>query len=340
MRRHLLALVPCLVFAVACGDTSGGGDVPDAQSGVDAAARDAVADASSPDVVAPADGGGADGATSDAGKAPLTIFTILFENHDYAEIVGSPNAPYFNQLIASYGLATNYHDSGTHPSLPNYLTLASGDPQYLGVIDLDPTIFPFPKKVANLGTQLEAAKIPWRSYQESMGTACKLSGAGTYAPKHDPFLYFDDMQNGANGLCAARNVDYGQFAADLAAGTYRFMWITPNLTNDGHDPQNDPVTGLKQADAWAKVNVPLILNSAAFQANGILFITWDEAEGRNGDSKSQIPMIVASPRLKSVGYKTSVKYGHKSWLATVEDLLGLPRLPTVANEPAMTEFFK
>src|SRR4051812_37006276 len=36
------------------------------------------------------------------------IFTIVLENHDYAEIVGSSNAPYINSLINQYGLATNY----------------------------------------------------------------------------------------------------------------------------------------------------------------------------------------------------------------------------------------
>ena len=334
MRRTPLLFSSLLLLVVACGD-AGSSTEPDASGTPDANKADTGGNKDA----AVTDSSTTDSSTPDGG-APLTIFTILFENHDYKEVVGSPNAPYFNSLIATYGLATNYHDSGTHPSLPNYLVLASGDPQYIGVIDLDPTTFPFPKKAANLGTQLQAKGIKWRSYQESMGTACKLSGSGTYAPKHDPFLYFDDMQNGANGLCAATNVDYSQFAADLAGGTYRFMWITPNLTNDGHDPANDPVAAIKQSDAWAKTNVDLILQSAAFKANGILFITWDEAEGRNGDSTSQIPMIIVSPNIKSAGYKSAVKYGHKSWLATVEDLLGLPRLATVTNEPAMTEFFK
>src|SRR5262245_59552034 len=65
-----------------------------------------------------------------------TIFTILLENHDYNEIVGSADAPYINSLIAMGGLATNYMDSGTHPSLPNYLYLISGDTQYPGIIDV------------------------------------------------------------------------------------------------------------------------------------------------------------------------------------------------------------
>jgi phospholipase C len=245
-----------------------------------------------------------------------------------------------NSLIAAYGLATNYDDSGVHPSLPNYLTMISGAPQYPGKVDLVPTAKPFPVAAPNLGTQLQAAGIPWRSYQESMGTSCKLSNSGNYAPKHDPFLYFTDIQTGANGLCAKTNVDYSQFAADLASGAYRYMWITPNLLDDGHNPQQDPVTGLKTSDAWAATEIPKIMASAAYKNGGIIFITWDEAEGRHGDSKEQIPMIVVSTKITKAGYKATTAYSHKSYLATIEDLFGLPRLATVASEPAMMEFFK
>lgn len=270
--------------------------------------------------------------------APLTIVTIVFAIHDYAEIVDSPNAPYFNQLITQYGLATNYHDSGIRPSLPNYLVLVSGDPQYPGSVDLGPTSSPFPARAANLGTQLEAAKIQWRSYQEGMGNPCKLVASGNYNPVHNPFFYFDDIQNGNGGFCAAHNVDYTQLASDLAGGTYRFMWISPDMRNSGHDPVNDPVGALKTSDAWAQAIVPRILQSPAFKANGILFITWDTAAGRNGP-QSRVPMIIVSPKIKS-GFRSSKRYDHKSYLATVEDLLGMPRLATVANEPSMREFFK
>src|SRR5262249_23177650 len=153
------------------------------------------------------------------------IFTILFENHDYKEIVGSAgsagsnspgyvNAPYINSLIAQYGLATNYKDTG-HPSTPNYLHLISGSNQYPGVIDVLPTQVPyFPSAAQDLGTQLEAATIKWRSYSESVGSAgCLLTNSGEYVPRHDPFLYFTDQQKGSNSLCADTNVDYSQFAS-------------------------------------------------------------------------------------------------------------------------------
>jgi hypothetical protein len=290
-------------------------------------------------VDAPAGGGDGSGAMLDAStsNAKPTIFTIVLENHDYAEIVGSSDAPYINSLIAMGGLATNYKDTN-HPSLPNYLHLISGADQYPGVIDLDPTFFPFPVDQPNLGQQLETAGITWRSYQESMVTPCKLAGAGEFAPRHDPFLYFTNQQNGANHLCAHTNVDYSQFAADLAANSYRYMWITPNLLDDGHDPQTDPVTGLHQCDHWMSQEVPKILASDGYKAGGIVFITWDEAEGRNNDDPDKIPMIILSPRLKTAGMTSATAFTHSSYLATVEDLLMLPRLDTVKTAPNLMEF--
>ena len=294
------------------------------------------------------DGGGSgSGSGSGSGgsggmlSSHATIFTILFENHDYKEIVGSTNAPYINSLIAKYALATNYKDDG-HPSTPNYLHLISGSNQYPGVVDVLPTQFPyFPSAAQNLGTQLEAADIKWRSYSEDEGSAgCLLSNVGEFVPRHDPFLYFTDQQMGSNNLCADTNVDYSNFAGDLASDNYRYMWITPNLIDDGHDPSTDPVGALMTSDAWLGSNLPPILASEAYTSGGIVFITWDEAEGRNGDDPDQIPMIVISPRLKQAPETTAAALDHSSYLATVEDLLGLPRLATVTSSPTMLDLLQ
>jgi hypothetical protein len=345
--RYALFVGIPLVVVAACGDSADSPDVPATTGpGTGDSGSNPTSEGGSAD-----DGGGTDAGNpgSDAkpatdapstGTKPTTVFTVMFENHDYNEIVGSANCPYFNSLIAKYGLATNYNDSGVHPSLPNYLTMISGDPQYPGIVDLNPKTFPFPVKKDNLGTQLQAASIPWRAYQESMGTACRLTSSGDYAPKHDPFLYFDDIQNGANDLCKNTSVDYSQLAADLTANTYRYLFITPNLINDGHDPTNDPVAAIKQADLWASTEIEKIIATPAYKNGGAIFITWDEAEGRNNDSKSLIPMIVVSESIKSPGFKTNTHYTHKSYLATIEDIFGLPRLATVKSEASMLEFFQ
>jgi phospholipase C len=279
--------------------------------------------------------------TEEAPFVPRTVFTILLENHDYAEVIGSPDAPYINDLAARFGLATNYTDSGTHPSLPNYLALISGDTQYpsLGFLEYDPTIFPFPLDADNLGSQLTAAGIPWRSYQESMGAPCTTSSHGRFAARHDPFLYFDDIQNGEDDLCRKTNVDYAAFDDDLATNAYRYLWITPNLDDDGHDPPSDPARGLRQSDAWLSTEVPKILASRAWRDGGVLFITWDEAEGRDGHSRDQVPMIVVAPHVRP-GFTSDAPYGHASYLATVEAIFGLPKLGAAASAATMEGFWR
>jgi hypothetical protein len=293
-------------------------------------------DGVTPDAPAGSNGNTPDAPSSSGGHQP-TIYTIVLENHDYNEIVGNSHAPHINTLIGMGALATSYKDTG-HPSLPNYLHMISGDNQYPGIVDIGPNQVPyFPANKPNLGTQLEAAHINWRSYQESMGTACKLTDAGDFATKHDPFLYFTDMQMSA--VCAQRNVDFGQFAADMASNSYRYMWITPNLTDDGHNPANDPVTALTTSDTWTWNLVQQILQSDGYKSGGVLFITWDESEGRNGDDPDKIPMIILSPRLKHTGMTSGTAFDHSSYTATIEDLLMLPRLSTVMSSPSMMEFF-
>jgi len=69
------------------------------------------------------------------GSVATTTYThvvwIMLENQGYS-VVGSPSAPYFNELSDQCGLATNYY-AISHPSLPNYVALTSGSPQ--GITD-------------------------------------------------------------------------------------------------------------------------------------------------------------------------------------------------------------
>src|SRR5579871_468014 len=62
------------------------------------------------------------------GIPPLDhVFVIMMENHGYQQVIGNPNEPYLNGLIASkqVNLATNYFAVG-HPSLTNYLEIVGG----------------------------------------------------------------------------------------------------------------------------------------------------------------------------------------------------------------------
>ncbi len=55
------------------------------------------------------------------------VFVIMMENHGFYQVIGNPNDPYLNSLIANgkVNLATNYFAVG-HPSLTNYLEIVGG----------------------------------------------------------------------------------------------------------------------------------------------------------------------------------------------------------------------
>lgn len=75
----------------------------------------------------PAFSGCGSDSSSSSGTAPSHIFFIMMENHGTSQIIGNTaDAPYINQLANQYGVATNYFGV-THPSLPNYLAMVSGD---------------------------------------------------------------------------------------------------------------------------------------------------------------------------------------------------------------------
>jgi phospholipase C len=236
---------------------------------------------------------------------PARVVVIVMENRSYDSVIG---LPYIKSLASTATVLTDYNASG-HPSLPNYLALTSGSTW--GVSDDGYHVLP----MQDVGDQLSASGLPWRAYMEGMGSDCKM-GTGEYAVKHDPFAYY-------GGRCQSSVVPFSQFSADLAGAVPpRFMWITPDLCHDMHDCSSDV------GDSWLRSTVPAVLASPAM-SNGVLFITWDENEG--GGSNQVLTLVLGSKHPSSPG----VAYGHANLLATVEDLLGLPRLPATRSVAAI-----
>jgi phosphatidylinositol-3-phosphatase len=267
---------------------------------------------------------------------PGTVFTILLENEDLGSVLNS-SVPYLYSLAQNYGSAAAYTTS-THPSLPNYLLLTSGSTN--GVIDDGP---PSQHPIAgdtNLADQLDAGGVPWRAYMEGMGSPCVTNDVGQYMVHHDPFVYYDTLNTDAT-RCSNHVVDFDQnFASDLATNQYRYMWITPNSCNDMH---SCPVA---TGDAWLSRVIPQIMASPGYRSGGAIFILFDE--GNEGlqyvagvlfGAQQNIPAVVISPNLPYPGFVSRVGHDHQSYLATVEDIFGLPRLQTTQDATPMSEFF-
>ncbi len=260
-----------------------------------------------------------------------TVFMIIFENEN-ADTILQPSNPNFYALSHANGSATAYV-STTHPSLPNYIQLTSGSTSGINN-DNDPTANIQIGGSANLADQLETAGVPWRAYMESMGEPCKYDSTDLYSAHHDPFLYYKSMTQNPQ-RCSAHIVDFDQnFQPDLDSGAYKFMWITPNMCNDMHNCSG-PV-----ADAWLGQTVAKITASKAYQNGGALFILFDEGSLRILGAAAELATIVMSPNLVSPGFVSQIAYDHRSWLATVEDIFGMPRLPTTVNATPMSAFFQ
>jgi len=281
---------------------------------------------------------GAGAASAQASFTPPKVrhvFVIMLENEGYAATFGNPSAdPYLAQTLPAQGaLLERYYATG-HASNDNYISLVSGQPpnaqnqadcpqfdNFSGAIMLSNGVETgtgcvYPAEVANIGTQLTAAKKTWKAYMEDMGNlpnretaACghpalestdetqKAAAGDGYATRHDPFVYFHSVIDNQT-YCDQHVVALGSptgampaaalkgetgLATDLgtATKTPRFSFITPDLCDDGHDSPctNEPggASALANIDTFLETWVPKITGSQAFRENGLLEIVFDEA---------------------------------------------------------------
>jgi phosphatidylinositol-3-phosphatase len=200
------------------------------------------------------------------------------------------------------GLVGNYNDVEQTGVAPQDQVIATG-----GCI--------YSRHVRTLPGQLIEAGYTWKGYMGDMGNdparesaACghPTIGVGTdhtneaeapsaavplgdaYATRHDPFVYFHSIIDDAS-YCDSHVVNLNVLTSDLAdeRTTPNFVFITPNLCDDGHDGNGtgDPGTtcangqpgGLTSADAFLQKWVPTIMASPAYQRDGLLIITFDES---------------------------------------------------------------
>lgn len=307
-------------------------------------------------------------------------------------------APYLAQTLPSQGvLLTHYYAIG-HASLDNYIALISGQaPNEQTQLDC-PVFTEFqlsspgldrdgqalgsgcvyPPQVRTLPDQLDAAGLSWKAYMEDMGNdpqrepaSCGHVALGAndptgiptvkdqYAAKHDPFVYFHSIIDNRT-RCDSHVVNLSHLRADLAsvASTPNYVFITPNLCNDGHDPKcvDGREGGFTAINAFLRQWVPLITGSAAFRADGLLIVTFDESDsegsdgstaccgeqplpgaryapGFNGPGGGRIGAVVLS-RFVKAGTVSDVPYNHYSLLRTVETIFSLPALGFAAQPGA------
>lgn len=247
------------------------------------------------------------------------VIVMVFENEEYSSIIGNSSLPNFNKLAKQYTLLTNDF-AVTHPSLPNYIALTSGNTQGINSDCATCTA-----NVTNIADLVESSGRTWKAYMESMPSACTLNSVSGYTPNHDPFVHYNDIRNSAT-RCQQHVVPLTQLDIDLQNRALpSFAWISPNLCDSGHD------CGAAGADKFMGPEVNKIISSPAFDQNSLLIVTFDE--GTSGLSCCSLPSqaggkvatILISGLVKP-GFQDGTAYSHYSILKTIEISWGLPEL--------------
>jgi phosphatidylinositol-3-phosphatase len=256
----------------------------------------------------------------------------------------------------------------------------------------------YPTSVKTLPEQMDERHLTWKGYMEDMGArptvdggfrcahppvggfndASNKAGPDKYATKHNPFMYFHSIIDD-DAACRQHVAPLDELFSDLQRvdTTPNLAYITPNNCNDGHDGfctgqytfDGKGDSRLPAANRYMAWLVPRILASPAYREDGMVVVTFDEAETtagvsvENGDSAddsaaccNQIPgpnsplpgitgpgggktgTIILSPYVQpgteaangSSGTAPDA-YNHYSLLRSLEDLFGVGHLGFAAT---------
>jgi phosphatidylinositol-3-phosphatase len=249
------------------------------------------------------------------------IILIVFENHGYGEVIGNSQMPYLNSLAKQYVLLSKDY-AVTHPSLPNYIALVSGDTQNI-TKDCTKCFVNQP----NLADLIETSGRTWKTYQEDMPSACFVGDADPYVQKHNPFIYFDAIRTNST-RCSNSVVPLTQLDNDLAANRLpNFAFIMPNLCNSSHD------CPLGTADKWLKGTISKLQASPALGKNYLIIVTFDEGTekdksaccGLGSSAGGQVATVLISPLAKP-GFTDATPVSHYGLLKTILLAWNLPNL--------------
>jgi hypothetical protein len=262
--------------------------------------------------------------TTSAAVTPAVskVLVVVEENHSLAQM--ESGMPYAFSQAKAYGYATSW-TAITHPSLPNYIAIASG--KTYGITDDNA---PSSHKLTGPSVfgQARAAGRTARLYAEGETSNCMQGNTGRYAVKHNPWAYFVDSAERAG--CSTDDVPFTRLAADVIAGALPNVgMVVPDLCNDAHD------CSLATADAWFKALMTKVYAGADWQSGRLVVVlTADEDDKKSGN---KVLTAVLHPSL--AGKVVTTALTHYSLTRFLEDVAGAAHLNGAATAPDMAAAF-
>jgi phosphatidylinositol-3-phosphatase len=261
--------------------------------------------------------------------APAPFVIIVMENHGLHPVLNDrTDMPYLNSLWrGGASLDFTHYAALAHPSLPNYLGMASGFTQATS-----DAVQPGEFAGLAIWDQLTQAGVSWGIFEEGMPKTCSPRVSyndpvtdGQYLLRHDPGIPFGSVYQSAE--CQ----QVRPLAALNLASLPAVSFITPNTCDDMHGltaTQLASTNCLKGSDAleqrsdqWLSQVVPGLTVAGA-----TVFITFDECCAA---TLSPMYALETGPQVTPGSDGTS--YSHYSVLAGIEDAYGLSRLGGAAT---------
>jgi hypothetical protein len=265
------------------------------------------------------------------------VLIVVLENQDYESAIKNDLLKSLAQKGASFTNFGNLY----HYSYPNYLAMIAGSD-----FDTHKSRF-FSDSQKNFSNDRAhrtiADLLRWKNYAEDYPASPDAKepflkdGQGRYARRHVPFISFRSVQeksfhNVVSVDTHAPNnafvTDIGSFIADPQKHPLpEYMFYSPNLDDDGHDPKSDPQAGLKKSADWLRTFLTtwLHFSDTAWVPTDeqlkrtLVIVTYDESEGNN--KPERIYTVFLGAMIKS--QEVTLPYNHYSVLRTIEDNFSL-----------------
>lgn len=276
------------------------------------------------------------------------VLIVVLENQSYDSAIRND----LLKSLAQKGAVFSNFGNLYHYSYPNYLALIAGSdfgthkPQLLSDNQRN---FKDDSQHRTIGDLLN-----WKNYAEDYPAPPIAekpflgNGSGRYVRKHVPFLSFLSVQKKSFHNVVAVDThsknnafveDVGSFIADQKTHPLpEYIFYSPNLDDDGHDPTSNPQAGLKKAADWLRVFLTTWLHfddktwvpKDDAMKRTLVIVTFDESEG-NGRPE-RIYTVFLGDMVKP--QEVTAAYNHYSILRTIEDNFGLESLHRESGDGA------
>jgi acid phosphatase len=184
-----------------------------------------------------------------------------------------------------------------------------------------------PANISTVVDLLDTKGISWAEYQEGepypgfqgFNYSNQQTYANNYVRKHNPLVLFQSVTNNATRLSLIKN--FTSFNADVTGHTLpQWSFITPNMTDDGHD------TNVSFASTWERNFMTPLLNNSYFMNNTLILLTFDEVETYTTGNKVFSILLGGAIPANLKGTTDNTFYNHYSTIASMSVNWGLPSL--------------